>query len=515
MSKARSKVSLHLPVKTISKAGEVFDPREDVWRFSSSSKYASINFATFKELATEAMVVSLKAAIAGAVRKLAPRTCVTMVEKAVIPLLKHAHARLGERVDNITLDMLQAFALSLDERHRHQLNFVKMLGRALAIHGNSEHAIETQALYWLERQKSVSNPKGEAALTMDPLKGPLLMSEDRVLMRSLHAAFEENQLPKHIYLKILLFRLSAMRPAQMADLKCKDLTFREGVYSLAFPQVKKRGEGWRESFEIWTLLPEVGALLEGFIREQQAKWAHLGMGGELPLFMNDRNKDPLRTYHPVGDCLVRELPHFLSNLKTLDPITRKVVKVRSPRTGEPFRVNMRRFRMSIATWALMRGGTLLEVAQILGHSVVSPSLNSYAAIDVALLEDMDRKMAVSENQTAGYFRGEFCSGSGIGGALYPESFGGLAVGRCKSICEQRKPFACYTCNQFQALMEGPHEQVLKDLISECEQVTTSGGTFQVDTHDQTIRAVNQVIAMRNEKLRKDSLSLAGHLSIEV
>lgn len=226
MSKAHAHIPFSLPVKPISKAGEVFDPKGDVWRFSCSSRYADIRFAHLREWATDALVTSLKAAMVGAVRRLAPGSCVTIVEKAVTPLLKHAHARYGERVDHITLGMVLAYALSLDERHKNNLNFVKMLAKALAVHGDPAHGIEAQAVRWLDKQKITSNPRGEAVLTMDPIQGPLLMGEDRILMRALHAAFEANQLPKHIYLKILLFRLSAMRPAQVADLKCKDLTLR-------------------------------------------------------------------------------------------------------------------------------------------------------------------------------------------------------------------------------------------------------------------------------------------------
>jgi len=508
LSEAYAHVPFTLPVKPISKAGEVFDPNEDVWRFSSSSRFVKIRFTNLKEFATDDFLTSLKAAMAGALRKQAPTTCSTMMEKGVAPLLEHAHAHQGERVGHITLGMVQAYGLSLDERHKLNLDFVKMVSKALAIHGDPAHGIDVHALNWLAKQKSPGNPIGEAVLTMDPINGPLLMSEDRILMRALHAAFEANELPKHVYLKILLFRLSAMRPAQVADLKCKDLTLREGVYCLAFPQVKERGGGWRETFETWALIPEVGALLAGFIREQQISWAQLGMGDDLPVFVNPQNRDPIRTYHYVGNTMVKGLPCYLSNLKAPDPTTGKRVQIRSPRTGQVFKVNMRRFRMSLATWALIKGGTLLEVAKILGHAGVSPALNSYAAIDMELLEEMDHKMAVSEVRTAGYFRGELCDGPGVGSALYPESFGGQAVGHCKSPCAQRKPYSCYTCRQFQALMHGPHEQVLADLEAERSQVVATGGTFQSDTHDQTIGAVKQVIDKRDAKLRRDGLTIA-------
>lgn len=511
MRKAHDHQGFVLPSTSKNKAGEIFDPREDLWQFSSSSHWIYITFVPLHACATPAMVNSLKAAMAGEARRVKAGTCEPTIRNGAHSLLRHAHGRSGELVDRITLDMVQAYALSLDERHRHRLTWVKTLGRALAIHGDPAHGIEHQALRWLNKQKIPGNPLGEAVRWMDPVNGPLLPHEDRLLMAALHAAFEANEIPLGMYLRILLFRLSGMRAAQVADLKCKDLTLRDGVYTLAFPQVKKRGEGWRESFETWALTPEVGALLRGWLAQEKARWAHLGLGDDLPLFVNPRNRDPIRTYHLGGSSLASSLPSYLAHLKAPDPTSRKLVPIISPRTGMPFKISMRRFRMSLATWALMKGASLLEVAKLLGHAGVSPSLNAYIAIDVDVLEENDRKMASSEVRTAGYFRGELLDEPGAGSRLYPESFGGPTVGTCRSLCSQRKPYACYPCRLFQALMEGPHEQVLHDLQAECEDTLAQGGTLQLPTHDLTILAVRQVIDLRNARLCRDGLTLHGLL----
>ncbi|WP_316413766.1 hypothetical protein [Mesoterricola silvestris] len=484
----------------------LFDPLMDVWEFQTSSKTIRLKFAPLRAWATDEMVASIKAAMVGVLRAFACSSSATLMEKAVGPLLKHAYSRRGKRVDSLTLDMIQAFALSLDERHRNQLAFVKMFAKALALHGDPGHRFSPEAQKWVAKLRHLETIKGEATLTMHPTKGPLLLSEDRILMRALHDSWETNLIPAHAYLKILLFRLSGMRRAQVADLKCKDLNQKDGVYTLAFPQVKRPGEGWRESFESWALHPEVGALLAGWIADQKAKWAHLGMGDDLPLFVHPENQDPIRTYHYVGESLVAGLPRVLGGLMVFDSTTRTLVRLRSPRTGDYFKISMKRFRMSLATWALLRGATLIQVARILGHTTVSSALECYGGIDVKVLMDADRKMAASEVRTAGYFKGELCY-SGQGSALYPESFQGRAIGQCKNLCAQRKPYACYTCLKFQALMAGPHEQVLKELEAERDQVLVCGGTSQADTHDMSIQAVKQVIAMRDNKLRRDGLSL--------
>lgn len=497
-----------LPDSAVSRQGLVFDPRCDDWRLSSSSQNVHISFVALRAWATPALVDSLKLALSVEARRLAARTIRGCMDMAVVPLLRHAHACNQEAQDQITLAMVQAFNMTLDTRHKHWLHSVKMLAVALTNHGDPAHGIEPQALAWLHRQKIGTNPKGEATLTWHPEKGPLLQIEDRILMTGLHSAFEADCLPLHIYLKALLFRLSGMRPSQIADLKCKDLTLRDGVYYLNCPQAKGRGGIFRGRFEEWALTPEVGALLAGFIAQQKNHWKHLGCNDEeLPLFPNPRNPDPVRRFHLVGGSIAKEIPDYLTRLTVPDPVNRERVQIQSPRTGRPFKVNMKRFRISLATWALQRGATLMEVATLLGHSNID-NVMVYAAIDPEELEEMDRKMAASEIITAGYFRGELVNAFlSDAKPVYTEHFSGSPLGACPCHCALRKPVACYPCGQFRAFMEGPHEQVLHDLLEERDLIQRTGGTAQVNTHDLSVQAVKEVIHLRDERLRRDGLTL--------
>lgn len=495
-----------LPIKAIGYGGDIFFPNEDVWKFSSSSRYVSIRFDNIRQWATNDLINSLKLALCVEAQRVKARTLQSVMEMGVRRLLKFAYSINNKQLDNITLELVQAFSISLDIRHQPILNFVKMLSRALIIYGNPDHGITPIAAKWLDKQKPSQNPRGEAVMTWDPIKGPLLPSEDRLLMSALHATFERAEIQLQDYIKILLFRLSGMRPAQIADLKCKDLTVRDGIYYLNFPQAKKRGEQWRESFEEWALVPEFGALLVAHIAQEKAKWAHLNIPDEeFPLFVNHLSKDKGRPYHYVGGSIASCIPTMLSRFKAFDPISRKLVIINSPRTNQPFKINMRRFRSSIATWALAKGASLIEVAKLLGHTGLAHSINAYAAIDIDILEEMDRKMSSSEVRTAGYFLGELSShpDKTPGFRLYPESFGGIAVGKCTDLCNQRKPVACYTCQQFVAFMNGAHEQVLSDLEEEREQIIASGGTAQISTHDHAIQSVKLVIALRDKRLSRD------------
>lgn len=170
-----------LPDSAVSRQGLIFDPRPDNWRLSSSSQNVHISFVALRDWATPALVDSLKLALSVEAGRLAARSIQGCMDLAVVPLLRHAHARNQEPVDQITLAMVQAFAMTLDARHRYWLFSVRMLAVALANHGDPAHGIEPQALTWLQKQKVGSNPKGEASRAVpwgssQPRKGLLSSS---------------------------------------------------------------------------------------------------------------------------------------------------------------------------------------------------------------------------------------------------------------------------------------------------------------------------------------------------
>ena len=148
MSKVTDQVPFRVPATAKSKAGEVFDPRKDLWKFSSSSKIILIHYEPLLTWATHAFVDSLKASMSVEARRVKAGTLLITVTAGVEPLLKHAHAQNGDFVDHITLDMVQAFKLSLDDRRLYQFEWVKVLGRILINHGDPAHGMATQAAIW-------------------------------------------------------------------------------------------------------------------------------------------------------------------------------------------------------------------------------------------------------------------------------------------------------------------------------------------------------------------------------
>jgi hypothetical protein len=75
-------------------------------------------------------------------------------------------------------------------------------------------------------------------------------------------------------------------------------------------------------------------------------------------------------------------------------------------------------------------------------------------------------------------------------------------------CGANVPIPCYTCNHFQPWLDGPHEEVLADLLSEREHVLeTTADITMVAVNDRTILAVINVI--QRCEARRAELAMAA------
>ncbi len=75
--------------------------------------------------------------------------------------------------------------------------------------------------------------------------------------------------------------------------------------------------------------------------------------------------------------------------------------------------------------------------------------------------------------------------------------GAQGVGTCGSygFCGALAPIACYTCNNFQPWLDGPHEAVLDGLINERDSVFEQTGDLKIaSVNDRLILAVSDVVS---------------------
>jgi len=87
---------------------------------------------------------------------------------------------------------------------------------------------------------------------------------------------------------------------------------------------------------------------------------------------------------------------------------------------------------------------------------------------------------------------------------------GSSPGTCgkHGSCSAPGPIACYTCQNFQAWLDGPHEQILDHLIAEQErQLALTGDERIAHVHDRTILAVAEVV--RQCRAMKEDLKSEG------
>jgi hypothetical protein len=69
------------------------------------------------------------------------------------------------------------------------------------------------------------------------------------------------------------------------------------------------------------------------------------------------------------------------------------------------------------------------------------------------------------------------------------------VGNCGKFgfCGFLAPIACYTCNNFNAWLDGPHEKILHTLIEERDRLSSTADKRIAAVNDRTILAVAQVV----------------------
>jgi hypothetical protein len=275
---------------------------------------------------------------------------------------------------------------------------------------------------------------------------------------------------------------------------------------LDVPRIKKGDPLYRSQFHEKNLNDEIGAAVTRLVlanqaaREQQP-WPE---GCEHPLFPRF-SIDVVRADGPY-----REFAMHLRS-EEISPILQGAVDklgVISHRTGEPLKVNARRFRRTYATRAVEEGASPLELAVMLDHSDLE-TVMVYFETRASQVNRLDAAMAVKLAPLADAFMGrivgsesEAVNGNDPSKRIpwyrrhadkLPEKAGNL--GTCGSgPCGLFAPISCYTCERFQPWRDGPHKEMLEWLCAERERKQQDKLDPQmVKIHDDTILAVAAVI----------------------
>ena len=340
------------------------------------------------------------------------------------------------------------------------------------------------------------NVKGEAVRSNDPTEGPL---EDIEIV-ALRAALLRDDGP--LLERAIVWALLAFgsNPANLVYLCEEDFkavhVAGSTFYVLDVPRIKKRGAP-RQQFRTRKLDETLANLFEALI----ARNADIGIpvGYSRPLFSR-----PTPRAHCVGTSIERFAYHYTSeDIKTLLRRCVKRLSIVSPRTGEPLEISPRRLRYTFATRKVQEGCAMEALADLLDHTDLQSVSVYYSGRGIT--KRLDEAIAVTVGPLVNRFMGRVVDGEhqclDQGGTIKAQPLGRIVdIGTCgsTSLCSLFPPASCYVCPLFQPWKNGPHRDVLVDLLRKRdERISLTGRDDDriAAQYDEMILAVGQVVAI--------------------
>jgi integrase len=373
--------------------------------------------------------------------------------------------------------------------------------------------VEEDVIDLLESWTLKGNIKGDAVKRLDPNEGPLTDNELLAFNEGVVRAFEEEKIRLRELALCLLLSHTGRRPKQITHAKIGDLDGTkmnkkgEPMFLIHIPRAKQRGEVFRDSFktfamtlELWTVLSaqrkDVILLIERLLGYELQETDRAA----LPLFPDMKAFEGIESVKELRSLLATDNLHLQSNEVTAAlKLVVKAARITSERTGEIMELVATRFRYTKGTRAAREGFGQLVIAELLDHTDTQ-NVGVYTQNVPEHAQALNKAMALQLAPYAQAFQGVLVdceSDAERGGDLASRiKFKGQNTATCGQygFCGANAPIPCYTCQHFQPWLEGPHEEVLADLLREREQVEQiTGDVAMAAVNDRTIFAVVNVI----------------------
>lgn len=431
-------------------------------------------------------------------------------------LARFTHSNRGV-IDTISSNDLINYRATLDREHEWYLGSLRGFLKKWIELGYS--GVDEDVLTLLDGWRLKGNIKGRAVQTLCPIEGPLSDLEFSALYQSLVDAFEEGNIGLDAFVLIQLFIATGRRPAQLGDLKAKDLveaSSKDGLreFILNVPRGKQRSKSWRSEFKAFALVPEIGILVKTLIEKNMAQLcsmirdATLRMMSELPIFPAWEKCSEVIKAKNANLCSILQTQQFHRATNSLSLELKSVISllvIVSERTGKPLKVFPTRLRRTLATRAAREGFGELIIAELLDHTDTQNARvyteNVPEHVD-AINEAVARQLAPLAQAFAGVIvarESDAKRGDDLTSRVRCEDGN---VGTCGhyGFCGALAPIACYTCRHFQPWIDGPHEEILNSLIFERERVLQiTKDKAMASVNDRTILAVTQVIQVCEQR----------------
>ena len=501
---------------TVSYEGYSFNPASRIWKIY---RERSLNISWVDEFLEENLASMFLKVLASCAQKFSAAHTHNQANY-FHNLARHFMAQKGVRLTTVSAEALISYRGSLDREHEYYLGSLRSFLKFWVDLGYE--GVDESVINLLDGWRLRGNIKGRAVQTLCPLEGPLSDLEFEGLYQALVDAFELNTLSLENFVLVQIFIATGRRPAQLADLKVKDfidVQSKNGLREclLNVPRRKQRGISWREQFKPFALALDLGTLINRYIEASKksllkaSKDVALDNFLEFPFFPNwgfienhihTQGLRNIKTFieSPEVHCTAGDLSIRLNKVVS-------TLNISSERTGLKLRIFPTRLRRTLATRAAREGFGELVIAELLDHTDTQNARvyteNVPEHVD-AINEAVARQLAPLAQAFAGVLvdrEKDARRGDDLSSRVRCEKGN---VGTCGhyGFCGALAPIACYTCRNFQPWLEGPHEEVLADLILERERVlqVTKDKTMAA-INDRTILAVTQVIQNCEERRR--------------
>lgn len=530
------------------------DTRQHIW---TPDGKMSVNVGTVRKDVASSLHPGFESLLRHYVSRLAVKTFSSYLDT----IRHYRKAMFGtDPISRWHIDDLTNYRNKLVKEVGHEENLIKLRATLKTWCALRLPGVDLEVVEVLESWRLKNHENGRAVRRMDPESGPLLPQEYADLNAEVFRGAEIGTVNLADLCLYILHAHSGRRGEQTCSLKCLDIDpnrlaipdangaqFADvPIHRVPVPRAKQHGADWRASFRDITLPGPQFNFLHAQRLSVEAKFREaLDRYGisipetyintlllQLPLFPSWRLVDQsLRTAQnqlkneastvlplPAGVAMLmqhaqsRQWHTTGTNIYGRLRDIAKVVNAKG-REGNPLNINPRRLRYTKGTNLARLGASIEVIAWLLDHSsiqtvnVYTDNLPEHAAAISEALKGSWRLQLVAR-----LFRGHVVHSeeNAIGGdnprasRIHFQGTGAATCGANKACgLGGGIPLACYTCNNFQPWLDGPHENVLSHLLQQrSEKARTLGDTHPLTTRqDQTIVAVINVL-QRCEEIRE-------------
>jgi len=490
--------TLELPAVARSKEGYEFYPRENTWKVVDQTAVVYFHFEELQQYCEQPLIMSHQLTLLHYIESNALSHASNM-HKFFLHFCRALYVPCHQFC-SITSTMIINYKAHLGQMEWYLgtiSGFFKKW-RRLGYPGVNEEVIML-----LNGMCIKGNPKGDAVRTMDPVKGPFTENELLSIHEELCNRYKSGALGNRAFALVWLFMALGLRPVQYAMLKIKDFVVLSAAdesvrYMINMPRAKQRGVMARELFSQRLLCKEAGMAVAAWIEHLKTESAGGSADlGELPIFPRWGHESPIGLHHMTSQMLAVELKEEIDSLEVI-----------SERTGEFLKFQSKRFKYTVGTRAAEEGHRELVIAQLLDHTDTQ-SVRVYVESTAKVAAVIDKAMAPYMAPVAQAFKGMIIrsdndcpDGIRIGSGNLDK--GDVGICGHHGFCGAAAPHVCYVCVNFNPWLDGPHEEVLKELLDEKERVLAVTKDKRIaEAKDRIIMAVTQVVNMCNEMRNKE------------